>query len=137
MNGASLMDEIRKICNLGKCKMETGPCHRVSLVWWSFRRRWLLHKPGRRAYIGKEGDVWSCHKVIFLGRAGTKVCTKMRSWRLCSAVGRCEACGAEAPQGCRGCFPASRLAAGRGSTCSLSDREAVSLFPLIWTSCGA
>lgn len=27
MNGASLMDEIGKIANLGKRKMAAGPCH--------------------------------------------------------------------------------------------------------------
>lgn len=92
MNGASLMDEIGKIANLGKCKTATGPCRRVNLAWWSFRRRRLLHKPVKRGNAGREGAVWSCHKVSFLGRVGTKVCTKMRSWRLCRAAGRCEHC---------------------------------------------
>lgn len=48
-----------------------------------------------------------------------------------------EGCGAGSLQGCQGFFPASHLAASWGSTCSPADREAVSLFPLIWTSCAA
>lgn len=80
MNGTSLMDEIGKITNLGKCKMV--PCHSVSLAWWSFSRSWLLHKPVTRGNMGREGAVWRCHNVSFLGCAGTKVCTEMRSWRL-------------------------------------------------------
>lgn len=141
MNGASLMDEIGKISNLRKCKTVTGPCRGMSLAWWSFCRSWLPPKPVRRGMAGREEAVWSRHKFSFLGYAGTKVCTAMRSRRLCSAAGRAsaarEGCGAGSPRGCRGCFPASHLAAGRGSTCSPADREAASLFPLIWTACAA
>lgn len=64
----------------------------------------------------------------------------MSSGRLCSAAGGCEHCQGglqgRIPWGCPGCCPASHLSS-RGSTCSPADREAVSLFPLIWNSCGA
>jgi len=134
MNGASLMDEIGKITNPGKCKTVAGPCHRASMAWWSFGRSRLLCKPVRRGNTGRERAVWSHHRVSFLGRAGTEVCTEMRCRRLCSAEGRWEGCRAGSPGGC---FPALHFAVGWGSTCSPADREAASLFPLIWTSCAA
>lgn len=57
MNGASLMDEIGKIANLGKRKTATGPWRRVNLAWWSFRRRRLLPKLVKRRNAGREGAV--------------------------------------------------------------------------------
>lgn len=126
------------------------------LTWGAENQCWAMPqpKPGlvalqeamaavlpRTGSTAREGAGWSCHQATAFWAVLAQICSGMSSGRLCSAAGRGEHCQGELqgrlPSGCPGCCPASHLAASWGSTCSPADREAVSLFPLIWNSCGA